>query len=161
MIEKTIILLVSIVGILAALNITTYAQLTEGQLLVSGYIDDIEDDNDPMCESSMTAIAQPGNRVIGQGRAHRIRYYITLQPGWEQSSSIDFLVYDVGPVICTSVPTSKLKNSTNGQISIDLTCRFESFNCFYYLEYDHIEEKAEKYWSKVPYIGGARVYAFP
>ncbi len=161
MTEKAVIIIVSIVAILAALNITTYAQLAEGNLLVTGYIDDNEDDNDPMCESRMTAIAQPENRVIGQGRAHRIRYYIELQAGWEQSSNIEFLVYDVGPVICTSVPTSKLKNSTNGQISIDLTCRFESFNCFYYLEYDHIEEKAEKYWSKVPYIGGARVYDFP
>ncbi len=161
MTEKAIVIVVLLIGILAILNISTDAQITEGHLLVSGYIDDIEDDNDPMCESRMTAVAQPGNRLIGQGRVHRIRYYIELQPGWEQSTSIDFLVYDVGPVLCTSLPISNFTNAVNEQVNIDLACRFESFNCHYYFEYDHIEEQAEKYWSKVPYIGGARVYAFP
>lgn len=160
MTEKAIVIIVLLVGIMGVLNISTEAQTAE-KLLVTGYIDDNNDDNKPMCKSEMTAFAQPGNRLIGQGRVNRIRYYIELQPGWEQSNSIDFFVYDVGPTLCTSVPISNFTNAVNGQVNIDLICRFETFDCLNYLEYDHIEEQAEKYWSKVPYIGGARVYDFP
>ena len=154
----TVLGTVLIVGLMA---IITISAIEENGLLVSGYIDDNEDDIEPMCESSMTAVAQPGNQVIGEGRVTGIKYYIELQPGWEQSNRIDFLVYDVGPTFCTSVPISNFTSAVNGKISMDLECQFRNYNCFYYNEYDHIEEQAEKYWSKVPYIGGARVYKYP
>lgn len=160
MTERLIIVsIVLLVSILAIANISmTEAQVTEGRLFVSGYIDDNEDYNDPMCRSTMTAVAQPGNRVIGRGIVNKIKYSIEFQPGWEQSSSIQFMVYDVGPVFCTSIPTARFTQAINGQISIDVRCGFQSYNCFYYVEYDHIEEQAEKYWSKLPYIGRKRVY---
>ena len=154
----TVLSIVLVIGMLAVIAIS--ATITD-KLLVSGYIDDNEDDNEPMCKSSMTAVAQPGNQVIGQGEVTGIKYYIELQPGWEQSDRIDFLVYDVGPTFCTSVPISNFTRAINGKISMDLECQFRNYNCFYYSEYDHIEEQAEKYWSKVPYIGGARVYKYP
>lgn len=158
MIERIAVLsVILLVGFLAILTISTTGAQTEG-IIVSGYIDDNEDYNDPMCKSRMTAIAQPGNKLIGTGMVSKIKYYLELQPGWEQSSSIQFMVYDVGPVFCTSVPTANFMKAVNGQISMDLRCQFQSYNCFYYVEYDHIEERAEKYWSKVPYIGRKRVY---
>jgi len=156
-----VIISVAVVGICGLLNLSammTGAQTADGHLLVSGYLDDNEDNNDPMCESRMTAVARPGNRLIGQGMATGIRYYIDFQPGWEQSSSIDFYVYDVSPVLCVNIPITNFTNSTNGKKAIDLRCEFENINCFYYIEYDHIEGEAEKYWGKVEYIGGTRQY---
>ena len=157
---RYIILIVAIVGVLGTINLfgMTGALVSDGSLFVSGYIDDNNDYNDPMCKSRMTAIAQPGDKVIGQGRVTGIRYFIDLLPGWEQSNNIEFLVYDSSPVLCTSVPISKFEEAVDGQISLDLRCRFENINCFYYIEYDPIDDQAKKYWSKVGYIGGARVY---
>ncbi len=151
---------VALVALVALVELQgpTGAQTTNGRLLVSGYIDDNEDENRPMCRSSMTAIAQPGNKQIGHGRVTGNKYFIELMQGWEKSSSIDFHVYDVSQVFCSSLPISNFTNATNGEITIDLECNFQSYNCFYYTEYDHIEGEAEKYWSKVPYIGGGRVY---
>ena len=74
----TVLSIVLVIGMLAVITIS--ASIDTGGLLVSGYIDDNEDDNEPMCESSMTAIAQPGNQAIGQGEVTGIKYYIELQP---------------------------------------------------------------------------------
>lgn len=149
----TVLSIVFIVGILALLTISTTMAQNTGRLFVSGYINDNQDNGMPTCKSRMTAFAQPGNKLIGTGMVRGITYYIEFQPGWEQSSSIDFYAFDIGPILCTSIPTENFTKAVNGQISIDLNCQFRNFNCFYYVEYDHIEGQAEKYWSRLPHLG--------